>query len=105
MTFQDADIRDVLATFAEFTGRSIVPGSGVQGSVTATIREQPWDLALETILRAYGLAAEEMSSGIIRVDNVENLTKRETQEPLTTQLFRINYVPVAELAKNLEPLK
>jgi type IV pilus assembly protein PilQ len=26
VTFQDADIRDVLASFAEFTGRSIVPG-------------------------------------------------------------------------------
>src|SRR5690606_35182377 len=31
VSFQDADIRDVLATFAEFTGRSIVPGAGVSG--------------------------------------------------------------------------
>ena len=105
VSFQDADIRDVLATFAEFTDRSIVPGSGVTGLVTATIRDQPWDLALETILRANGLAAEELPSGIIRVDAVENLTKMETQEPLTTQLFRINYVPVAELVTNLTPLK
>ncbi|MBW3671587.1 MAG: PAS domain S-box protein, partial [Acidobacteria bacterium] len=51
VNFQEADIRDVLGSFAEFTGRSIVPGSDVSGAVTATIRDQPWDVALQTILR------------------------------------------------------
>lgn len=104
VNFQEADIRDVLASFAEFTGRSIVPGSGVQGSVTATIREQPWDVALQTILRAYGLAAQELPSGIIQVDAIENLQQRETLEPLITRTFRVNYVPVEELATSLDPL-
>lgn len=104
VSFQDADIRDVIATFAEFTGRSIVPGSGVEGTVTATIREQPWDVALESILRAYGLAAEELPSGIIQVDAIGNLQERRTQEPLVTRTFRINYVPSAELQATLEPL-
>jgi type IV pilus assembly protein PilQ len=105
VTYQDADIRDVLASFAEFTGRSIVPGSRVQGSVTAEIRNQPWDVALETILTAHGLAARELPSGIIRVDAYEQLRERETQEPLVTQTWRINYVPVAELVQTLTPMK
>jgi type IV pilus assembly protein PilQ len=104
VTFQEAEIRDVLASFAEFTGRSIVPGAGVEGMVTATIRDQPWDIALQTILRAYGLAAQEMPSGIIQVDAIERLQERQTQEPLVTQTFRINYVPVSEVATSLEPL-
>lgn len=104
VTFQEADIRDVLASFAEFTGRSIVPGAGVEGDVTATIRDQPWDVALQTILRAYGLAAQELPSGIIQVDAIERLQERQTQEPLVTQTFRINYVPVSEVASTLEPL-
>ncbi len=102
--FENADIRDVLAHFAEFTGRSIVPGSGVTGNVTATITDQPWDVALETILRAYGLAAVELPSGIIRVDAIERLREREVQEPLITQNFRINYVPSAELVETLSPM-
>lgn len=102
--FENADIRDVLAHFAEFTGRSIVPGSGVTGNVTATITDQPWDVALETILRAYGLAAVELPSGIIRVDAIERLREREVQEPLITQNFRINYVPSAELVETLTPM-
>jgi type IV pilus assembly protein PilQ len=105
VTFQDADIRDVLASFAEFTGRSIVPGGRVQGSVTAEIRNQPWDVALETILGANGLAAREMPSGIIRVDAFDQLRERETQEPLATQTYRINYVPVQELVATLATLK
>ncbi|CAN5826113.1 hypothetical protein BH23GEM6_BH23GEM6_21820 [soil metagenome] len=105
VTFQNADIRDVLSTIAEFTGRSIVPGSGVTGNVTATIRDQPWDVALQTILRAYGLAAQEMPSGIIQVDAIELLQSRQAQEPLLTETFRINYVPVGELATSLDPMR
>ena len=104
VTFQDADIRDVLATIAEFSGRSIVPGTQVTGNVSATITDQPWDLALETILQAHGLAAVELPSGIIRVDQVAALQARQTQEPLVTRAFRINYVPVAELVTTLTPL-
>ncbi len=103
--FLDADIRDVLATFAEFSGQSIIPGAGVSGQVTATIRDQPWDVALYTILRAYGLAAQELPSGIIQVDAIERLREREAIEPLVTTTFRINYVPVGEIASALEPLR
>ena len=66
VNFQDADIRDVLASFAEFTGRSIVPGAGVEGEITATIRDQPWDVALQTILDANGLTIRETETGILR---------------------------------------
>lgn len=104
VTFQEVDIRDVLASFAAFTGRSIVPGAGVTGAITATIREQPWDVALQTILRAYGLAAQELPSGIIQVDAMDRLQERVTLDPLLTQTYRINYVPVGELAVSLEGL-
>ncbi len=104
VNFQEADIRDVLGSFAEFTGRSIVPGSGVTGAVTATIQDQPWDVALQTILRAYGFAAQEHGSGIIQVDEIQNLQTRQTVEQLVTQTFRVNYIPVNELQASLTPL-
>lgn len=104
VTFDNVPIRDVLSSFAEFTGRSIVPGVGVSGNVTATITDQPWDVALETLLRAYGLAVVELPSGIIRVDAIENLRQREVQEQLVTQTYRINYVPAQELATTLASL-
>src|SRR5690606_20035399 len=63
------------------------------------------DVALNTILAAYGLAAQELPSGIIRVDAISALQDRQTVEPLVTQTFRINYVPVGELATTLDPLR
>ena len=60
VTFENTDMRDVLATFAELTGRSIVPGSEVGGIKVeyVTFTNQPWDLALRSLLQAYGLAAQ-----------------------------------------------
>lgn len=104
-TFTETDILDVLSSFAEFASRSIVPGAGVKGTVNATIRCQPWDVALQSILSSHGLAAQELPSGIIQVDSLGALSRRETQEGLVTQTFRINYVPVDEIQASLEPLK
>lgn len=106
-TFENTDMRDVLATFAELTGRSIVPGSEVGGIRVeyVTFNDQPWDVALQSLLRAYGLAAQEDGSGIIRVDQIGKLAERETLEPLQTRAFRINYVPVEEMQTTLEGLK
>ena len=106
-TFENTDMRDVLATFAELTGRSIVPGSEV-GEIRVeyvTFNNQPWDLALRALLRAYGLAADEDASGIIRVDLIGKIAEREVLEQLVTRTFRINYVPVEEMQSTLTGLK
>jgi type IV pilus assembly protein PilQ len=103
VTFENTDIRDVLSTFAEFTGKSFVPGSGVEGNVTANIRNQPWDLALKAILDAHGLTAVETATGIIRVDKLENLQERQKLIQLETEIFKINYAPVASIAEALAP--
>lgn len=103
VTFENTDIRDVLNNFADFTGKSFVPGADVEGSVTANIRNQPWDLALKAILEAHGLTAVETATGIIRVDRLENLQERQQLIQLETQIFKINYAPVTEVAAALQP--
>ncbi|MGD2153973.1 MAG: AMIN domain-containing protein, partial [Gemmatimonadales bacterium] len=103
VTFENTDIRDVLNNFADFTGKSFVPGAGVEGSVTANIRNQPWDLALRAILEAHGLTAVETSTGIIRVDQLQNLQDRQALIQLETQILKVNYAPVEEVAAALEP--
>src|SRR4051812_49875190 len=78
VTYQDADIRDVLAAFATFSGRTIVVGKDVTGTVTAEIKDQPWDVALRAILEAQGLAANEETSGIITVDSYKNILEKQS---------------------------
>jgi type IV pilus secretin PilQ/predicted competence protein len=97
ISFSNTPIRDVLFAFAEYSGRSIVPGSDVIGLVSADIRSQPWDIALQTILESHGLVASELETGIIRVDNIQNLSVREQIEPLVTQTYRVNFATASEL--------
>lgn len=98
VTYQDADIKDVIAAFATFAGRTIVVGKDVTGTVTAEIRNQPWDVALRAILQGQGLAAaEDPGSGIITVDSYANVQARQALEPLVTQLIPINYAKADSL--------
>src|SRR4029079_15971873 len=105
VTYQDADIRDVIAAFAAFSGRTIVVGKDVQGTVTAEIKNQPWDVALRAILQGQGLAAaEDAISGIITVDSYKNIASKQSTEPLVTQLIAVNYASAASLVPTLTGL-
>jgi type IV pilus assembly protein PilQ len=104
ITWEDAPIQDVLASFAEISGRTIVRGKEVTGTVSAEIRDQPWDIAMKAILDAHGLAATEENSGIIVVDSYQNILQRQASEPLTTQFVSINYVSAASLVGTVQGL-
>jgi type II secretory pathway component HofQ len=98
VTYQDADIRDVIAAFAAFSGRTIVVGKDVQGTITAEIKNQPWDVALRAILQGQGLAAaEDAVSGIITVDSYKNIASKQASEPLITQMVAVNYAKASSL--------
>jgi len=104
VSFHATPIAEVLFTFAEFANRSIVPGADVDASISAEIRDQPWDVALQAILETQGLVAQEMESGIIRVDDMQNLQQRETMERPATRAFQINYATAEELQQAIEPI-
>ena len=102
VTWDNADIADVVAGFAAFSGRSIILGKDVSGTVSAEIKDQPWPAALGAVLAAQGLSAQEMPGGIIRVDSPQALAALDSLEPLSTQLVRLNYAKAAEVAKSTE---
>lgn len=104
VTYQDADIRDVLAAFAAFSGRTIVVGKSVEGAITAEIRDQPWDVALQAILTSQGLAATEDQNSIITVDSYQNILAKQSSEPLVTQLISINYARAGSLVETMKSL-
>ena len=99
VSFDNTPIDDVLFTFAEFSDKSIVAGTDVAGIVvTADIRDQAWDDALEEILQSRALVAVESETGIIRIDAIQNINDREAIEPLETVPYRINYMTSTEMA-------
>ncbi len=104
VTYNEADIRAVLAAFGGFSGRTIVVGKDVQGMVTAEIKDQPGDVALQAILQSQALAASEDASGIITVDSYQNILQKQASEPLTTQIVKINYARAASLVETMQGL-
>ncbi|MCC6319626.1 MAG: AMIN domain-containing protein [Gemmatimonadaceae bacterium] len=104
VTYAGADIRDVLAAFATFSQRTIVVGKDVSGTITAEIKDQPWDVALKALLEAQGLAAIEEASGIITVDSYKNILEKQASEPVATQMVNINYVSATSLQPTVQGL-
>jgi type IV pilus assembly protein PilQ len=102
VTWDTAEIADVVSGFAALSGRTIVLGKGVTGQVTAEIRDKPWSQAFQAILAAQGLSAQEMPGGIIRVDAPSALAELDSLEPLETQVVRVNYARASELGKSVE---
>jgi len=103
--FPGTPIDEVLFLFAEFSGKSIVAGEDVSGIVvSADIRDQAWDDALEEILQSRGLVAVESETGIIRVNAIQNMFDAEQVEPLLTRAYRISYLASGAVAEAVVPL-
>ena len=104
VTFDRASIQEVVANFAAFSGRSIITGKDISGTVTAEIKDQPWDLAFNAILAGQGLAATELPGGIIRVDSRSNLAAQDSTEGLATTIVKVNYARASVLAPSVTPM-
>jgi hypothetical protein len=64
LNLKDADIRDVLRTFAKLTNTDIVADQDVSGKTSITVDEMPWMEALEKILADANLRQERIGNTI-----------------------------------------
>jgi len=78
LDFSGADLRSVLRTFAEISGLNIVIDPTIQGTVDVSLRDVPWDQALDIILRANRLGYS-VDGTIVRIAPLTVLADEETQ--------------------------
>ncbi|MGH7670799.1 MAG: AMIN domain-containing protein, partial [Gemmatimonadaceae bacterium] len=103
VTWENADIRDVVAAFSAYSGRTIILSKGVEATkISATITDQPWDVALRVVLNANGLDAVEDPSGILIVDTQAHILAQRAAEPLVTRSLRLNYVKAVNLKPEIQ---
>jgi type IV pilus assembly protein PilQ len=104
---QGAEIRTVLRSIAEFSGKNIVVGKEVKGQVSIQLKDVRWQDALTAVARTQSLDFVD-EGGIIRVDTADRLQSeilaRETNEsrrldvqPLTTRVVKLDYANAGEL--------
>ncbi len=114
LEFQDADVKQVLRLIAEVAKLNVIAGDDVKGTITVSLRQVPWDEALDIILATKGLG-QERSGNIVRVAPVATLTAERQariaaqkaliqEEPLQTRLIQINYATAQDVLGKVQPL-
>ena len=109
---QGAEIRTVLRSVAEYSGRNIVVGKEVKGTVSLQLQDVPWRDALNAVCRTQGLDVIEEGS-ILRVDTAEKLqneilarqsneSQREAVAQLDTRVIKVNYAQADEIRQAVQ---
>lgn len=107
----NAEVTDVIRTFAQISGLNIIVQPGVSGLVTAELENVPWDQALEQILKINSLDYE-LDGNVMRIAPTAIL-RQEAQErqqlaqakalsiPLRTVYQRLSYADAAAVSRVL----
>jgi type IV pilus assembly protein PilQ len=84
LDFQGADLRAVLRTFSEISGLNIVIDSSITGSVDVSLRDVPWDQALDIIFKANKLGYS-VDGTIVRIAPISVLADEEAERRKLTE--------------------
>ena len=112
LDFQNIEVRTILQILAKESGMNIVASDSVQGNMTISLKDVPWDQALQLVLDARDLDKRQ-NGNIINVAPREDLlaqdkrdltAKRELEDlgPLLSQSFQLKYKSVEEFKTVLD---
>lgn len=111
LDFQDVDVRTILQILAKESGVNIVASDSVNGKMTLSLKDVPWDQALDLVMQARNLDMRRQGN-IINIAPREELlnqdkatlqAQKEIEElgPLFSQTFQLKYKNVEEFRKIL----
>lgn len=97
--FPDEEIRNILRNVADLFELNLVIPDTLQGSTSIKLRDVTWRQIFEVILSPVGYTYVE-EGNIIKIVSQESLSL----EPVTTDVFVINYASAPELVASIQPL-
>jgi type IV pilus assembly protein PilQ len=112
LEFHDIEIRNLLRLIADVSKKNMVVADDVAGKVTVSLRNVPWDQALDLVLRSKGLGKEEIGN-IIRVAKLEDIAKEQEAQlkaaearkpliPLKVRIIPVNFARASEVAGRIK---
>lgn len=112
LDFQDVDVRVILQILAKESGMNIVASDSVTGKMTLTLKDVPWDQALDLVMQARNLDMRR-NGNIINVAPRDELLAQDKAtlqaqnevdqlSPLYSQTFQLKYKSVEEFKQVLE---
>ncbi|GJL78967.1 MAG: hypothetical protein NPINA01_19560 [Nitrospinaceae bacterium] len=123
LDFQDANVRNLFRIFSEISGFNLILSPEVTGVVNMRLLDVPWNEAFQIILTNGGLGRQCLGKNIIRVASLQTLAKEESDQvaentrkrdkelseelaaELVTEIVRINYADIQEVAQSLDTIK
>ena len=121
INLDDVDVRDAMSMLSEVTGKNILVGDEVTGTISVRLIDVPWNKALDAILQIRKLAKHVNEEGtIIRIHEQEALIAQEAFErerrealirsleaeeaigPMYTEIFRLYYTEPEQVKEELE---
>jgi type IV pilus assembly protein PilQ len=114
LEFHDIEIRNLLRLVADVSKKNIVVADDVTGKVTVSLKNVPWDQALDLVLKTKGLDKEEMGN-VIRVAKFEQIAKEQKERaeaakarlplvPLKVRLIPVNFARAGELSARIKDM-
>ncbi|MFT3868195.1 MAG: secretin N-terminal domain-containing protein [Nibricoccus sp.] len=97
--FPDTEIREVLRNVADMFELNLVIPETLQGKTSIKLRDVTWRQVYQVVLQPVGYTIVE-EGNIIRVVTQESLNL----EPLTTEVFILNYAKASEIKPSLDSL-
>ncbi len=97
--FPDEEIRNILRNVADLFELNLVIPDTLQGNTSIKLRDVTWRQIFEVVLGPVGYTFVE-EGNIIKVVSQESLL----QEPVSTDVFVINYARAGDLLGSIEPL-
>ena len=111
LDFQDVDVRTILQILAKESNMNIVASDSVSGKMTLSLKDVPWDQALDLVMQSRGLDARR-NGNIIRVAPADEFRQKDIKDledakridelgPLVSRTFQLKYKDVNEFRKIL----
>ncbi len=112
LEFHDIEIRNLLRLIADVSRKNMVVADDVSGKVTVSLRNVPWDQALDLVLRSKGLGKEELGN-IIRVAKLEDIAKEQEAQakaaearkpliPLKVRIIPVNFARAGDMSGRIK---
>ncbi len=112
LDFKDADIHNILRLISEVAKLNIITSDEVSGKITITMRNVPWDQALDIILKTKKLG-KVRHGNIIRIAPLEELAEeqemaakaaeaKKTMEPLRVRIISVNYADADDIKEQIK---
>jgi type II secretory pathway component GspD/PulD (secretin) len=97
--FPDEDVRNILRNVADLFELNLVVPDTLQGRTSIKLRDVTWRQIFDVVLNPVGFTYIE-DSNIIKIVSRDSLL----QEPVTTEVFILNYARAADIMPTLNPL-